>query len=115
MYKADYKLWFVCTLWSNYLWNWVVVNVNDAIKVLCDNYGDIKQLLKVILSLWRHKLVEGDGGQVADSHLIWGSVLHYFSTQVAALDGTKVLYIQANKHTMMYIYSAIPTHKQYKH
>ena len=78
---------------DRYLWYRVVVNINDLVQVTSDNLSREKrykitnsccskvylythtdlcnftQPLEVILSLWSHETVEGEGGKVADCHL----------------------------------------------
>ena len=78
---------------DRYLWYRVVVNVNDLVQVTSDNLSREKkklndnrfllltgiythtdlcnftQPLEVILPLWSHETVEGEGGKVADCHL----------------------------------------------
>lgn len=52
-----------------HLRNRVVVDVDDSVEVPSDDLGDLKQRLEIKLPL-RDKAVEGNGGQVTDSHLI---------------------------------------------
>ena len=73
-----------------YLRHWVVVDVNDLVEIPGDDLCDLKQALEVVLAV-ADKAVESDGGKVADSHFVRGSVFYNLSAQVARLDGAKVL------------------------
>ena len=74
-----------------YLGDRVVVDINDSVKVPCDDFGDFEELLKVKGPLRSDESVECDGGKVAHGHLIRRSVLHNLSAQVTALDGAQIL------------------------
>jgi hypothetical protein len=52
----------------------VVVDVDDAVQVECDNLSNVVQLLEVVLAMG-DKGRERDGREVADRRLIWGRVL----------------------------------------
>lgn len=49
--------------------HWVVVDVNDLVQVLDDDFGDGCKFVKVKGPSWGHVHVEGDGCQVTHSHL----------------------------------------------
>lgn len=51
------------------LGHWVVVDVNDLVQVLDDDFGDRCKLAEVKGPSWAHVHVEGDGCQVAHSYL----------------------------------------------
>lgn len=77
-------------VWS-YFRDGIIVDVDDFVEVSSDDHGHIVQPLEVKHTIV-DKAVEGYGGQVADSHLIRSTVLHYLCTQVARLDRAKVLW-----------------------
>ena len=53
----------------SYLRDGVIVDVDDLVEVLGDHLGHLKQLLEVVLAV-RDKVVECNGGQVADGNLV---------------------------------------------
>ncbi|GIX65122.1 signal peptide containing protein [Babesia caballi] len=60
----------------------VVVAVDDLVEVVGDDARNVVELLEV-----------GDGGEVADGHLLRRRVLHDFAAQVGGLDGAQVLLV----------------------
>lgn len=52
------------------LWDWVVVDVNDLVQVLDNNFGDRCQFVKVIGLVWGDIHVESNGCQVTHCNLI---------------------------------------------
>jgi len=71
----------------------VVIDVDDAIQVECDNFSDVVQLLEVVLAVG-DKGRERDGREVADRRLIWGGVLDDFRAQIGGFDRPQVLLIR---------------------
>lgn len=51
------------------LGHWVVVDVNNLVEVLHDNFGDRCKLFEVIAPLWGDVHVQGDGCQVTNCNL----------------------------------------------
>lgn len=77
-------------VWS-YFRDGVVVDVDNFVEVSSDDQGHVVQPLEVKHTVV-DKTIESYGGQVADSHLVRGSVFHYLRAQVARLDCAKVLW-----------------------
>jgi hypothetical protein len=80
------------------LGNGVVVTVNDAVQVACDNLGNLHKLVKVkatvgLESLRGDQLGKRDTGQVANRRFIGSCVFHDFTAQIRRLDGSQVLLI----------------------
>jgi len=73
--------------------NGVVIDVDDAIQVVCDNLSNVVQLLEVVLAVG-DKGRERDGREVADRRLIWGGVLDDFRAQIRGFDRSQVLLIR---------------------
>mmetsp|Transcript_10323 Transcript_10323/g.17553 ORF Transcript_10323/g.17553 Transcript_10323/m.17553 type:complete len:254 (+) Transcript_10323:1928-2689(+) len=82
------------------LLNRVEVVVNDTVQVVCHNLGDLLELVQIEVTLFpkvssrSHKLGKTDTCQVAHGNFIRCGVLHNFSTQVGALDGSEVLLVR---------------------
>ena len=71
----------------------VVVDVDDAVKVKCDNLGNIVQLLEVVLPMGDEGR-ERDGREVANRSLIWRGVLNDLRAQIGGFDGPQVLLVR---------------------
>ena len=74
--------------------NWVVVDVDDLVKVAYDDLSDLMKFAKVILA--PSSINEGwerQGGQVADSNLIWSSVFDDLSAEVRASNNAQILLV----------------------
>jgi hypothetical protein len=71
------------------LWYWIVVAVDDAIKVACDDLGDVVEFLEVVGAVLDEGR-EGDGGKIADSDFIRCRVLDDLSAEVGRLDSTEI-------------------------
>lgn len=69
-------------MWSSYLGDGVVVDVDDLVEVPGNDLRDLVQFLEIKFPI-SDEAIESDGGQVAHSHFIRFSILHYLSTQVA--------------------------------
>src|SRR6267154_5164170 len=73
--------------------NRVVIDVDNAIQIECNNLGDIMQLLKVV-PFASDEGGESDRGKVAHSSLICGGVFHYFCAEIGRPDSAKVLLVR---------------------
>jgi hypothetical protein len=71
----------------------VVVDVDDAVQVECDNLSNIVQLLEVVLAV-RDKGRERDGCEVANRSLIRGGVLDDLCAQIGGFDRPQVLLVR---------------------
>ena len=71
----------------------VEVLVNDPVKVLGDDLGDLIELLEVVTPLAIGHLSEGDGGEVTNCDLVGGRVLDDLRAEVGGADGSKVLLV----------------------
>lgn len=69
-------------MWSSYLGDGVVVDVDDLVEVPGNDLRDLVQFLEIKFPI-SDEAIESDGGQVAHSYFIGFSILHYLSTQVA--------------------------------
>ena len=67
----------------------IVVDVDDAVQVECDDLGNIVQLLEVVLAVG-DKGRECDGREVTDRGLIWGGVLNDLRAQIGRFDRPQV-------------------------
>ena len=70
----------------------VVIDVDNAVQVKCDNLGNVMQPLKIVLAMG-DKARERDGREVADRSLIWGGVLDDLRAQIGGFDRSQVLLI----------------------
>jgi len=70
----------------------VVVDIDDAIQVECDDLGNIVQLLEVVLAVG-DKGRERDGREVTNRGLIRGGVLNDFRAQIGGFDRPQVLLV----------------------
>ena len=62
-------------------WDGIVVDVDDAIEVKCDNLCDIMQLLEVVHAI-ADESGQREGGQVANGGLVGRGVLNDLRAQV---------------------------------
>lgn len=72
----------------------VVIHVDDAVEIECDDLADGVKLLEVVLFVGGDEGGESDGGEVANSDFVGGGVLDDLGTQVGRLDGAKVLLVR---------------------
>ena len=74
-------------------WDGVVVDVDDAVQVECNDLSDIVQLLEVVLAVG-NKRRECDRREVADRGLIRGGVFDDFRAQVGGLNRSQILLVR---------------------
>ena len=71
----------------------VVVDVDDAVQIECDNLSNAVQLLEVVLPVG-DKGRECDRRKVANRSLIWGGVLNDLRAQIGRFDRSQVLLVR---------------------
>jgi hypothetical protein len=70
----------------------VVVDVDDAIEVVCDDFRDIVELLE-IESVVDDERREGQRGEIAGRGFIWGGILNDFGAQIGGFNSAEILLI----------------------
>lgn len=77
---------------STSLGDWVEVDVDDAIQVVCNGFGDSVQFIEVVLAV-DNECGKGKGGEIADGCFIWRRIFNDFGTEIGRLDRAKILLI----------------------
>lgn len=67
--------------------NRIVINVDDLVEIISNDFGNIVEFLEVILTV-DDETRESERGEIADGGLFWRRVLDDFRAQVGRLDSS---------------------------
>ena len=59
----------------------VVIDVNDTVEIVCNDFGDVVEFLEIILPVVNER-GKGKGGKVTNGRFVWGRIFNDFCTEI---------------------------------